>query len=263
MTKVTWDTVGKRIYETGVDQGVLYVSDAAGVPWNGLVSVEEQPDGGEQTSYWLDGIKYLDTIGVVDYKATISAITYPDEFEACIGTLPVQTGILATAQPQGYFGLAYRTKVGNDVAGNEFAYKIHLVYNAVATPTSRNYQTLGSETNPIAFQWDITAVPVPTPGRKPTAHFIFDSRTLPSATMSLLQDLIYGKSDRDAHLPIFIDLLELIQTGTSITIVDNGDGSWTAIGPADYLIQPGDGTFEIDNANAIFLDSVTYEVSST
>lgn len=263
MTQIVWDQVGSRTYETGVDRGVLYLPNIPGVPWNGLVTVSEAPDGGEITSYWLDGVKYLDVIGGEEYKGTIEAFTYPDEFEICQGIRSLDQGIFATAQPRQSFGLAYRSKVGNDVDGMDHGYKIHLIYNATVAPLSRDYATLSGSVDLAPLKWDIIATPAPVPGMKPTAHIIIDSRTMDAETLASVEELLYGSDQIPSHLPTVSNLINLISTGGEIDIIDNGDGTWTAIAPNEYISMLDDETFQIVDANATFIDDNTYTIQSS
>lgn len=192
MAKLTWDQVGERRFETGVDRGVLYLKGTApGVPWNGLMKVEESPTGGEATPRYLDGIKYLNEAGPEEYEATIEAYTYPDEFANCNGEA-LDGGLSYGQQERMPFDLSYRTLIGNDVEGTNFAYKIHLIYNALAGPTQAGYQTLGASTDPVSFSWPITTMPVPIPGFMPSAHVVIDSTKLRASTLEVIEDYLYG-----------------------------------------------------------------------
>jgi hypothetical protein len=159
VAKIEWDKVGERFFETGVDQGVLYPNDAPGVPWNGIISIEESVSGGEAEALYFDGIKYLDTVSAEDFQATLTAFTYPDEFAECEGTLELAEGMFLPYQRHQTFGLSWRTKVGNDLDGVDHGYKIHIVYQATAAPSARAYQTLSDSPSPLNFQWTINALP--------------------------------------------------------------------------------------------------------
>lgn len=159
MAKIEWDKPGARRYEIGVDHGVLYPGDSEGVPWNGLVSVDEDASGAEQESLYFDGYKYYDYVSNEEFQATLSAFTYPDEFEACLGRVMVSPGAYASGQPRKTFGLAWRTKIADDLDGDR-GYKLHILYNATALPSSKSYQTHAETPAPVNFQWQITAVPV-------------------------------------------------------------------------------------------------------
>jgi hypothetical protein len=264
MSKLIWDKVGDRRYEAGVDQGVLFLSGMNGIPWNGLVEVSDTPDGGEITSYWLDGVKYLDSIGGEDYRATISAFTYPDEFEPYQGLQQVQQGLFATAQPhKDTFSFSYRTKIGNDSQGDNLGYRIHIIMNAKVAPIDRDHKTLTASTEIDTFKWDLVATPIYIPGMKPTAHLIIDTRYTDDFTLQSIEAVLYGSQDTASHLPSIENLLNIIVQDGSITITDNGDGTWTAIGPNEFITMLDDKTFQITNANVTYLDDETYTIQDT
>lgn len=228
MAKLSWDTVGQRFYEAGVDRGVLFVSGYTGVPWSGLISVNENPSGGTSTTYYLDGDSYVIVSDSEEYAATITAFTYPDEFEACNGEGNANTGLYAMHQPRIPFDLSYRTLVGNDLDGVNHGYKIHLVYGALAAPSQRANGTLNESSNASDFSWAIKANPPAVPGFKATAHFVIDTRTAYTVSVSDIEDIIYGTSTTDPRMPTFSEIYDLFESHAILRIVDNGDGSWTA-----------------------------------
>lgn len=207
MTQLTWNAVGERTFETGVDRGVLYVKGMEGVAWNGLISVSESSSGGEITPYHIDGIKYLDHVANEEFEATIEAYTYPEEFAQCDGTVPVGNGLFATKQRKKSFGLSYRTKVGNDVYSVDHAYKIHLVYGATASPSELVSNTISDEIEPLNFTWDIVTKPPDFTGYKPTSHFVIDSRETPSELLKDIERILYGSDDSAPRLPSAMELL--------------------------------------------------------
>jgi hypothetical protein len=174
MTRLNWDVVGERTFETGVDRGVLYVDGSDGVPWNGLISVSESPSGADLSEYYIDGIKYLQLLAGEEFTATIDAFTYPDEFASCDGTRSVGNGLFVTQQPRKGFSLSYRSQVGNDVDGISHGYKIHVVYNALAAPSARQRNSLSDSIAPLNFSWQISTKPPRFAGYKPTAHLVID-----------------------------------------------------------------------------------------
>ncbi len=237
MSRLKWDETGKRIYETGLDRGVLFVMGSnniysKGVPWNGLTAITESPSGAEANPLYADNIKYLNLIAAEDFGATIEAFAYPDEFAACDGTATVIPGLMLGQQSRKLFGMAYRTKLGNDIAGIEYGYKIHLIYGALVTPTERGYQTVNDSPEAINFSWTVNTTPIDVPGLKPTAHLVIDSRKTGSEVMALLEDLIYGKDfvpgttevdpvdAIEPTLPSPTAVLHLIDTGTPYEEVD-------------------------------------------
>lgn len=209
MARLNWSAVGERFYETGVDRGVLYVGDIPGVAWTGLTSVSESPTGGEAKPYYIDGIKYLNLSSAEEFEATIEAFASPPEFGPCDGTASIQNGLFVTQQPRKSFGLSYRTKIGNDVDGSDYGYKIHLVYNALAAPSGRSNNTMGDSTDPIGLSWAITTLPPAITGYKPTAHFVIDSRTTAPFRLSSIEEILYGSESGSPRLPSAQDLTSL------------------------------------------------------
>ena len=206
MAPLTWDQVGERLYETGVDQGVLYIPDDVGVynkgfAWNGLTTVTESPSGAEPSPQYADNIKYLNMISAEEFGATIEAFTYPEEFGQCDGTELPKPGVALGQQGRKTFGLSYRTKIGNDVDGAEFGYKLHLLYGAQAAPSEKAYATVNDSPEAISFSWDITTTPVPVTGYKPTALIVVDSTIVDPTHLASLEDLLYGKAALEAALP--------------------------------------------------------------
>lgn len=206
MAPLTWDQVGEKLYETGVDHGVLYLPDAAGVynegfAWNGLTTVTESPSGAEPNPQYADNIKYLNLYSAEEFGATIEAFTYPEEFGQCDGTALPAPGVAVGQQGRKMFGLSYRTKVGNDVDGSDFGYKIHMIWGAQAAPSEKAYATINDSPEAISFSWEITTTPVPATGYKPTALIVVDSTVVSPAELLTLEDLLYGKAATEAALP--------------------------------------------------------------
>ncbi len=237
MSRLKWDTTGKRLYETGLDRGVLYPMGnkktyGKGVPWNGLTAITQSPSGAEANPLYADNIKYLNLIAAEDFSATIEAYTYPPEFAACDGTATVIPGLSLGQQSRKMFGLSHRTKIGNDVDGQEHGYKIHLIYGALATPSERGYQTVNSDPEAINFSWTVNTTPIDVPDMKPTAHLVIDSTKTSPEVLALLEDLIYGRDGVpgttlvepidaiDPTLPSPAAVLHLIATGTPYEEVD-------------------------------------------
>jgi hypothetical protein len=192
VTRLLWDKIGERLYEDGLDRGVLYLPDDNGVAWNGLTSVEE--DMGEDTSdpVYFDGVKYMDDPSIGDFSATLNAFTYPDEFLEYEGIEAIGGGMFVDGQDSNLFGLCYRTKVGNDTEGTDLGYKLHLLYNLTAVPDASNYQTISETASPLEFSWKITGVPVSISGYRATCHVILDSRFLRADVLAALEDILYG-----------------------------------------------------------------------
>lgn len=201
MTRLKWDAVGKRFYETGVDRGVLYAPFINGVAWMGLISVSESPTGGDAKPYYLDGIKYINLSTAEEFEATLVSFYYPPEFNVCDGVATVHTGLFATQQKRQSFGFSYRTRLGNDLKGSEYGYKIHLVYNALANPASRDNNTMNDEIEPSNYSWHITTLPPAMTGFKPTAHLVIDSTLSTPANLTQTENLLYGTDSTAARLP--------------------------------------------------------------
>lgn len=207
MARLVWGSVGQKLFETGVDRGVLYPKNRPGVAWNGITAINESPTGGEVKKYYIDGYNYLNLVGPEEYSATIEAYTYPIEFEECDGISSVYDGLYATQQPRKGFDLCYRTRIGNDVSGTSHGYKIHLIYNAIVSPTERNNQTLSETSDLSLFSWPITARPVAVPSRKPTAHLVIDSLRTPPSALVVIENTLYGT---DVLAPRFLQPTELL-----------------------------------------------------
>ena len=206
MTKLTWDGTGQRVFETGVDHGVLYIPNGAGVfntgfAWNGLVSVTESPSGAEANPQYADNIKYLNLVSAESFGATLEAFTYPDQFGQCDGTAAPQPGVLVGQQARKTFGLAYRTQVGNDLLGADAGYKLHLIWGAQAAPSEKAYTTINDSPEALTFSWDITTTPVAVTGLKPTASMTIDSTKVGATPLAALELLLYGTTGVDPQLP--------------------------------------------------------------
>jgi len=206
MAKLVWDATAQHLYETGTDRGVLYptLTDGTyttGVAWNGLTGVDESPDGGDANNIYADNIKYLSLRGTEEFKGSIKAYTYPDEFAECDGSKAIATGVYAAGQTRKAFGFSYRTLVGNDVAGTDYGYKIHLVYGATVSPSQKSYQTVNDSPEAIEFSWDFESTPVSgTNLPKPTSHLTIDSTKVPAAALTAIENALYGTSEAEPRL---------------------------------------------------------------
>lgn len=209
MAKIAWGNTGERIFEVGIDRGVLYAG-GPGVPWNGLTSVAEDSSGGEVEGQYFDGIRYNNIAAFEDFAATLEAFGVPPEFEACQGNRQLAVGLFATLQPRSTFGLCYRTLVGNDVKGSDYGYKLHLVYNCMATPSGRTNKTTSNTIDPDPLQWKIDTVPPASTTMRPTAHFVVDSTKTPIAKLTALEDQLYGTAVITPNLPTQAVVLALL-----------------------------------------------------
>lgn len=221
MPKLLWDQPGEKVFETGIDQGVLYLQDnngayPEGVVWNGLTSVSESPDGGDPNDFYADNIKYGSLRGTENFGGSIEAYMYPDEFAECDGSAELSTGIRLSGQTRKTFGLCYRSLIGNDIAGLDLGYKIHLVYGATVSPSDQSHETVNDSPEPGTMSWEFTTVPVPVTNFKPTAHLIIDSTKVAEAKLTILENVLYGTdaegndAGTTARLPLPNEILTLI-----------------------------------------------------
>ena len=207
MAKIVWDQSGQRLYETGVKMGVLYVQDESGtypkgVAWNGLTAVNETPSGAEATPLYADDIKYLNLRSAEDFGATIEAYMYPEEFEKCDGSAELAPGVKIGQQARNAFGLCYRTVLGNDIAGNDYGYKLHIIYGATAAPSEKSYATINDSPEAITFSWEVNCTPVEVEGFKPTASLVIDSTKVDAEKLAALEAKLYGDESTEAMLPL-------------------------------------------------------------
>ena len=215
MPKLVWDKLDERIYETGVDHGVLYPYSTAdkeyknGVVWNGLTNVSESPEGAEVTALYADNIKYLNLMSTEEFKATIEAYTYPDEFAACNGEVELTEGVAIGQQKRKTFGMSYQTKIGNDI-DSDLGYKIHLIYGALAAPSEKAYATINDSPEAITFSWELSTTPVEVTGFKPTASLVIDSTKTTAEKLAAIEAILYGSENGEARLPLPDEVLSII-----------------------------------------------------
>lgn len=263
MPILVWDKVGTRNYETGLDRGVLYLPDGSAVVWNGLTSVIESFDS-ERTPVYYEGMKISDLITLGSFSATLKAVTYPDEFIEFENLAMSRPGVFLADQVPQSFGLCYRTRIGNDLDGDASGYKIHILYNVTAIPSAKTYASATSDPSLVEFEWTISAVPEEFPDFRPTAHIILDTRDLDPWLLEDIEEILYGSSSAVASLISMEDLLTFIKDWFRVKIIDNGDGTWTAIANRDGFIQMmTEDLFQIVKINAIYLDEDTYVISDT
>lgn len=260
MARLTWGDVASRFYEIGVDRGVLYPPSGPGVAWNGLVSVEEAPDSSETKQYFQDGIMYIQVPSLEEYRATITSMQRPKEFAACDGVATGLNGLTFTQQRRQPFGFSYRTFVGNTASGDFLAYRLHLVYNAIAGPSQRSYVSMGGSADNAAYSWPVTACPPAMDAYRPTPHIVIESLDTPAELMTAIEDILYGTAEVAPRLPTPQEIFDL---GFGITVTDNGDGTFTISGPDEFVYLTDPDEWEVISPNAIFLDADTYTISST
>lgn len=266
MTQLQWNSVGRRRYEIGIDRGVLYIPrEEIAVPWDGLIGMDEISDTVVEPFYF-NGVKYFDYVSTGDFKGTLKAFTYPQEFELFDGVLESPAnGIFITGQrPTGVFHLSYRTMIGNDVDGVSGGYKIHVLYNLTAAPSDKSYATMDAEPAAYEFVWDLSSVPVAAFNLRPTSHIIFDTTKMHESAIYEVERILYGTDETEPKVLSVDEFETLTSTASDVVIVDRGDGTWTATG-SDYYIkaQPEYGQFLIEGANAIFTNDTTYQITSS
>lgn len=215
MSVLVWDNVGEKNFEAGIDHGVLYPQDPSGtyplgIVWNGLTSISESPEGGDENDFYADNIKYGTLRGTENFGGSIEAYMFPDEFYEMDGSQEIATGIRVSGQNRRTFGLCYRSLIGNDVSGLDLGYKIHLVYGCSVSPSEQTHETINDSPEPGTMSWDFTTVPVPVTGKKPTAHLVIDSTKIDSAKLTILENVLYGSENTSARLPLPNEVVTLI-----------------------------------------------------
>lgn len=256
MARISWNDAGSRLYSAGVDRGVLYPAVGSGVPWNGLLSVDESETEGDSVINHIDGIGFLSRQKPGTFAASIQAYSYPDELEYHDGVVDRITG-----QPRHSFGFSYRTFTGNDIEGLDYGYQIHIVYNALLDPSDRGFSTIGQGISPAPFTWDLSSQPVAVPGHRGSAHFVIDSRIVYPWVLTEIEETLYGSPSLNASLPSYIQLFDIFENGSILKITDHGDGTWSAEGPDEIFAIAGD-YFEITWPSAVWLSEDTFRISS-
>lgn len=217
MAKLEFNSVGSRLFETGVKKGVLYVMGedgtyGNGVVWNGLTAVTEKPSGAEPTNLYADDVKYVVLYGAEEFEATIEAYTYPKEFEQCDGSAALTEGVNVGQQSRKTFAFCYTTSLGNDAKGQEFGYKIHIIYGCIAKPSEKAYSTINDSPEAVTFSWDVSTVPVPVKDMKPTATVVVDSTRVERTKLQKLEEKLYG-SDSEAATLLLPDQIKTLLAG--------------------------------------------------
>lgn len=218
MSKLVWDQSGERLFETGVNKGVLYVQEGTaypnGVAWNGLTAVTESPSGAEATPLYADDIKYLNLMSGEEFGGTIEAYMYPDEFKACNGEAELVAGVNIGQQARKPFGFCYRTTIGNDTDGNNHGYKLHLIYGALASVSEKAYATINDSPEAITFSWEFSTTPVNVEGHKPTSIVTIDSTKVDAGKLAALEAVLYGSESEEARLPLPDEVVTLLSSAT-------------------------------------------------
>lgn len=255
MAKLNWGANGERIYGAGVDRGVLYPSVGPGVAWNGLTSVDEAPSASDPFVRYIDGVPFRTQKLNDSFAATINAYMYPQEFEVHDGF-----DTRATGQKREPFGFSYRTTWVDD--NDNVHYKIHLVYNALATPSKKTYDSEGEDVEIADFSWDITTTPMEIPSAGVSAHLIIDTSKAYSWTLEALENILYGDDDTEPRLPSPEEVLAIFDMNSILKITDHGDGTWSAEGPDEIVSMLDATSFQIDWPSAVYIDTESYIVRS-
>lgn len=247
MSRLTWDEQGEKLFETGIQKTVLYQLNSdnqytPGVAWNGVSSVSETPSGAEATAIYADDVKYLNLYSAEQLGGTLQAYMYPDEFEQCDGSAEVAPGVTIGQQNRKTFGLCYRTTLGNDTEGNDYGYKLHLLYGCKASPSEKQYQTINDSPEAISFSWTITTTPVNVTGYKPTSILTVKSTdfktTEEKARLKALEDVLYGTANSDPRLPLPDEVIAMMKpSGETVTLTFDANGHGTA--PAAETVTKG------------------------
>lgn len=257
MTQIVWDEVGSRKFQTGIDHAVFY-TDTEAVPWNGIISVDVKNEGLSVTPVYFDDRKVNEIVYLGDFSGVLTAYTYPDEFLPYDGYNEPVEGVFIDNQDRGTFGLCYRTIIGNDEDGIEHGYKLHILYNLTAIADGMTSQTVESNVEPIEFKWNLSSIPDEIPGYRPSSHIIIDSTKVDPQALSDVEDILYGTESEDPRLLSMLEIFENI----ALTIVDHGDGSWSAIGPSSIISwTEGEDDFDITSSTIVILDADSYQIS--
>jgi hypothetical protein len=266
MSELVWDRIGDRTFEAGVDKGVLWLPQLnyVGIPWNGLISVSDTTEEYTTQNLYFDGERYMGAQRLGAFSGSITAITYPDAFEEVVKTGDLFDGLQANNQAGKPFHMSYRTLLGNDTIGTDLGYRIHLLYNLVATEDDSSWETMAEATSVSTFSWNVSSVPVDLKelGFSQTAHVIIDSRYSSQEWLAHIEDILYGTVSTSSHIPDLPDLItDAISFGRMI-IVDHGDGTWSAIGPDARINMISSTEFELLDMKSIELTVDSFMVSS-
>lgn len=259
MAVATWDNVGERLYRAGVDRGMLYLPNNGiydtGFPWNGLTAVTESPSGAEPTALYADNIKYITLMSAEDYGFTIEAYTFPDQFALCDGTASPSAGVFVGQQPRKPFGFSWRTRLGNDVAGSDFGYELHLAWGGLASPSEKAFETINDTPDAITLSWEVSTTPVNATGYKPVASMTINSTKVTAAALLLLENALYGTAGTSPRLPSPDEVIAMF-TGAAPTVATPTAPTATAAGVITIPTVTGV-TYRRADTNAIVTGTVT------
>ena len=234
MAKLSWDQQGDRKYETGVSNVAIYINNGAGVAWNGVTAITESPSGAEPTALYADDIKYLNLISTEELTATIEAYTWPTEFNKALGFISSVSGLSFARQGRSLFGLVYKTRIGNDLLKQNYGYKLHIIYNCLAGPTERAYQTISDSPDAVSFSWEINTTPITCDGYNNTASIVIDSTLIDAEILSQIEDTLFGTEDSDPTILLPSEIIDVISNfGGRIT---DANGDYILDSDGDYLV---------------------------
>jgi hypothetical protein len=263
MPILQWNQVTDRTFETGLDRGVIYLNDGRVFPWNGLTSVKTK-DSKSTTAVYFDGVKCSEDVTLGAFEAEITAYTYPDAMLELEGYSQINAGVMIASQRPQTFSLSYRTQVGSALEPEGVGYKIHLIYNATAIPSDKEYSTLSDSPEAMEFSWNITTIPEEVDGLHPSAYIEIDSRKADPVLLEELERLLYGGVTANPALPTWEELITILSGFFRVEIIDNRDGTWTATTRFDgYITMVSPTEFQLDNVTAEYLDADTYKISNT
>lgn len=265
MPKLTWDQVGDRVYETGLDRGVLFLLDGSAIPWNGLTSVIEKNEK-EKSAVYYEGVKINEFIYPGDFAATLKAITFPDEMLELEGYQELRNGVYFGEQPPDLFNLCYRTRIGDDLSGDEAGYKIHLAYNLTAIPSDVSHATGSDDPSLVEFEWDISSIPEEYPGFRPTAHIVIDSRKVDPWLLEMIEKKLYGAEFALPNLPSLSLFADFMKEWYRFKVTDNGDGTYTVVTGLDETLEFSgfnEEIFRLWGIQVVYLDEFTFRIVDT
>ena len=237
MSRLEWDLPEDRILSFGVDQGVLYSRIYGPIVWNGLISVAEKITDSNVRVGYFDGKKYIQQRSTEGFSASIEAFTYPD-------------GYLETP-----FDFCYRVSLFQ-------GYELHLVYNAVTSVDDSDYSTTDDSPNATIFKWDLSTTPMQIQDVGASSHLVIDSNRTYPWVLTALEDALYGSEGSEPRMLNATEVVELFDSLALFRVIDHGDGTWTAIGPDEWITMTDPTTFRIITPSAEYIDPQTYRIRS-
>ena len=258
---IIWDDPDRRYYQHGLDHGVLYIPGLNPVAWNGLISFDEGGESGAMEMYYRDGIVYLADAEPSDFSGKLTTIMYPDAFGKCIGIPKAADGLYVDNQKPQPFNLSYRTLIGSGSRGDMFGYQLHLIYNCMATIAPRQRRTIGNDTTPTQFEFDVVCTPVKLAGYRPTAHYTIDTRNMSPSVIAAVEEILYGGPTTVGRFPTPQELFDLMNFGDGIIVTVHTDGTYTVEASSDNLEETGPYSFVMRNINGTDNGDGTYIIS--